>query len=165
MSRSFVLSTSPSCSGIDGSRRSAESGLMRRPFSPLPFSTTPSACLFWLIGRCPMTSPVETKSKPRSAIISPARRIIVVWQSMQGFIAPPKPCGGFSTSAISSSVKSTTVSGTPSAAAALRAVADEKKGVSKHTASISAPARWRTRTASWLSSPPLSSERPLAPLI
>ena len=53
----------------------------------------------------------------------------------------------------------------PRAAAALRAAAEAKKGVSKVTPSTSAPASRRTQTASWESSPPDMSESPRAFLV
>ena len=163
MSSSRSRSSLPSSSGMVGSSSFALSGRTSRPFSPDAFSTVRSDCAFWLIGRCPRTSPVATKSSPSAAIISPARRIIAAWQSMHGFIAPPKPWGGDLTSEMMSAVKSTTRSFAPSAAAARRAASAEKNGLSNAMHSTSAPARSRTRTASWLSSPPLMSEKPRAP--
>ena len=53
------------------------------------------SCGFWLIGRCPLTSPVATKSNPSFSIISFAVFSIKIWQSKHGFIALPYPYFGF----------------------------------------------------------------------
>ena len=54
---------------------------------------------------------------------------------------------------------------TLSAAAAFVAFVSSKKGVTNVTASTSAPADCNTRTASWLSSPPLIKTNPLHAMV
>ena len=89
MSRRRDRSRIPSSSGMEGSRSRADSGRTSRPVRPLCFSTARRVSRRWLLGRCPITSPVKTKDAPSRSMISRAFRIMKMRQSTQGLALAP----------------------------------------------------------------------------
>ena len=154
IAKSLLRSTHPSCSGTVAGISSALSGRNSRPSYPDSRATTCRVPLPCDIGRWPATSPVAIRWKPFASIHSPARRIIRVWQSMQGFMPDPNPCFGFRINSRISSLKSSVSRASFSARAALIAGRWSKNSLRKTTPRTSIPCSRNTHTASWLSSPP-----------
>ena len=150
----FSLLTQPSFSGMVGGRHFAERGRSSNSFRPLSLATNARAFLFWLMGLCPMTSPLKMKVASSDSSISPAMRNIRAWQSIQGFMLPPYPCFGCFTTSRCRFVISTTLKGRFMDRAETMARSALKNGVSKKRARTSMSCALMSSAASMLSRPP-----------